>query len=59
MDILSENWNRFLDTVMDWAPQLEYQSAVSQNTREVAVAGIYRENTGMKKDLVFIANKDT
>jgi hypothetical protein len=46
VDILTENWNRLLDTVLDWAPQLEYHSTESQNVPELAFRG---ENIGQQR----------
>jgi hypothetical protein len=45
VDIFTENWNRFLDTVLDWTPQLEYHSMESQNVSELALRG---ENIGQQ-----------
>lgn len=49
MDNLTKNWNRFLDTVLDWAPQLEYHAPDSQNVPEYATAGVGRGKIGVGK----------
>jgi hypothetical protein len=39
VDSLTKNWNQFLDTILDWAPQLEYRASDSQKEPEQAWEG--------------------
>ena len=40
VDSLTKNWNQFLDTILDWAPQLQYSSSDSENAPDYAMTGL-------------------